>query len=100
MKQTDSQPGAIAWRFCFVGIAPLMLLSVYLFVFRWSGRFFMTPSDYVAVLACSLLGTIFIVMSPLPFGLRILSVTLHIAVSLALFAFWRSLSRPVLNDIF
>jgi hypothetical protein len=100
MKHSISQQNATPWRLfpaCFV---PLVLLSVYLFVFRWSGRLFTTQGDYVAVIVCSLLGAILIGVRPLRFWLRAVSIVLHIAVSLALFAFWRLLSRPVLNDIF
>jgi len=39
-------------------LVPLVLLCVYLFVFRWSWRFFSMQDDYIAVTACALFGAI------------------------------------------
>jgi len=40
------------------------------------------------------------IAAQLRFSLRAVSVFLHIGMSIALFGFWRLLSRPVLNDVF
>jgi hypothetical protein len=56
--------------------------------------------DYIAVTACALFGAITIGVQPLRFSLRAVSIVLHIGLSIALFGFWRLLSRPVLNDVF
>ena len=77
-----------------------VLLSAYFFVFRWSGRFFTTLDDFIAVIVCSLTGTILIGVQAQRFWFRVASIMFHIAVSIALFGFWRLLSHPVLNDIF
>jgi hypothetical protein len=78
----------------------LVLLFAYLFVFRWSERTFLKADDYGALIACSLVGTIIIAMQPLRIWWRAVAITCHIVLSMALFGWWRLLSRPVLNDIF
>jgi hypothetical protein len=100
MERSISQQNATAWRLVPACLVPLVLLCVYLFVFRWSWRFFSIPDDYIAVTACALLGAITIGVQPLRFSLRAVSIVLHIGLSIALFSFCRLLSRPVLNDVF
>ena len=100
MGHSISQQNATRWRLVSACLVPLVLLCVYLFVFRWSWRFFSVPGDYIALTACALLGAITIGVQPLRFLLRAVSIVFHIGLSIALFGFWRLLSRPVLNDIF
>jgi hypothetical protein len=82
-----SQQKATVWRLVSACLVPLVLLCAYLFVFRWSWRFFGLPGDYIAVTACGLLGVIAIAVQPLRFSPRAVSVLLHIGLSIALFGF-------------
>jgi hypothetical protein len=100
MEHSSPQQGRTAWSLVVLGNAPLVLLSVYLFVFRWSERFFMTQCDYGALLACLSLGVFLIAVQRQQVRLRVVNIIFHIALSLALFGLWRLLSRPVLNDVF
>ena len=99
MEHLYSQQSRSAWRLFFAGIGPLIFLFTYLFVLRWSGRTFLIPDDYGAVVVCSLVGTIIMVMQPLRVLWRTVAIICHLLLSMALFGWWRLLSRPVLNDI-
>jgi len=100
MERSKPQQIRIAWRLLLAGIVPLSLLFTYLFLFRWSDRAFVTAGDCTAVIVCSLAGTIIMAMQPLQIWLRGIAILFHIALSIALFGWWRLLGRPVLNDIF
>jgi hypothetical protein len=100
MERSKPQQIGMAWRLLFAGIGPLSLLFTYLFLVRWSGRAFVTAGDCAAVIVCSLAGTIIMAMQPLRIWWRGIAILFHIALSIALFGWWRLLGRPVLNDIF
>jgi hypothetical protein len=100
MEGSKPQRTRIAWRLLLAGIGPFSLLFAYLFLFRWPGRALVTTGDYTAVIVCSLAGTIMMAMQPVQIWLRGIAILFHIALSMALFGWWRLLSRPVLNDIF
>ena len=72
----------------------------YFFVFRWSERTFLKAEDYGALIVCALIGTVIFAMQPSRIWCRAIAITCHIVISMALFGWWRLLSRPVLNDVF
>jgi hypothetical protein len=100
MEHLTSQQSRAGLRLFLASVGPLILLFAYLFVFRWSERTFLKADDYGALIVCSLVGTIIIAMQPVRIWWCAVAITCHIAFSMALFGWWRFLSRPVLNDIF
>lgn len=82
--------------------APIALLAGYLFLIRWPHGTNATTGDYCAVVACTLLGIVPLLMTnrPASGAMRILAAGGYVVLTGLVFLSWRWLSQPLLNDIF
>lgn len=54
---------ALHLSWCAIGL-PIAAISIYLWFSRWPERTFSAKSDYIALAACVLLGTVFVAFLP------------------------------------